>query len=156
MNSKLVIPPKKCSWSTFHTHAWRSWETPMSNWSQSLRSTSDPQFFWLPLDASSLDGERSTEARRGPSQEPSPTCTTPSWMIWCSHPKLLEKERDIELMDLDFIKCKFLMSTPHIWPPVCRFLEEKYFDALEGKRETIESLYKKLTNKEITLSFRED
>ena len=39
---------------------------------------------------------------------------------------------------------------------VFRFLEEKYFDALEGKRETIESLYKKLTNKEITLSFRED
>merc|ERR1712151_79902 len=35
-------------------------------------------------------------------------------------------------------------------------LEEKYFDVLEGKRETIESLYKKLTNKEITLSFRED
>merc|ERR1712151_44373 len=36
------------------------------------------------------------------------------------------------------------------------FLEEKYFDALEGKRETIESLYKKLTNKAINLSFREE
>lgn len=40
--------------------------------------------------------------------------------------------------------------------PFRRFLEEKYFDTLEGKRETIESLYKKLTNKQISLSFQEE
>jgi len=35
-------------------------------------------------------------------------------------------------------------------------LEEKYFDALEGKRELIEALYKKLTTKDMHLAFREE